>query len=70
MSDVTDDTTMNAMAMELHGALIRAGADPKDPPQGGPPSARAFQEYQQRGGTQYTDADEFTAALIERVKAI
>lgn len=61
------DSVLDQMASELRAVLVEHGLDPKNPPQGGPPSARAFQEYQERGGSQFTDAEVMASALVKRV---
>lgn len=70
MPTLTDPILVN-MAAELYQALLARGADTKHPPIGvDAPSEMAFIEYKRRGGTEYTDAREFTAALVMRVTAL
>jgi hypothetical protein len=64
------DPVLEEMAMELKNALLRAGADPANPPTGNMPSERAFAEYQRRGGSVYTNADLMAKSLVERVVAM
>jgi hypothetical protein len=64
------DEAFNEMAQELHEQLVRMGADPTNPPATRPPAARAWLEYQSRGGWAYEDPNELADALVERVQAI
>lgn len=62
------DEIMKGMAEELRQTLLAKGLDPKDPPTGSkPPAKAAWGEYKRRGGVGYTDADEFMADLVEEV---
>jgi hypothetical protein len=67
-----NDNTLEELAQELHNGLVRAGADPKNPPlhNGSAPGERAFAEYKRRGGTGFDNQDDFMAALIQRVGEI
>jgi ribosomal protein S30 len=70
---VIGDPIMHTMAVELHGVLLKAGIDPQTHPDiraDAPPSLRAFKEYQRRGGTVYTDANDFARSLVEQVKSL
>lgn len=61
------DPVLDGMVDELHSALLKVGADTKNPPPGGPPPEAAFREYRLRGGAAYTDPGKFAAALVEGV---
>lgn len=62
------DAILDGMASEIRDALLRRGLDPEDPPQHRrPPAAKAWQEYQRRGGKQDISPDQFVNALVRRV---
>lgn len=66
--DMKGDPILEEMAREFRSALVASGADPKNPPDRDDfPTERAFEEYQNRGGTVYSDPNQFVTSLIERV---
>jgi hypothetical protein len=62
------DPVLDKMATELQAALEAVGKDPSDPGRDDPaPAARAYAEYQRRGGKMYGNAEAFVTALVSKV---
>jgi hypothetical protein len=61
------DKVLVEMANELREGLLERDLDPKNPPHGAAPAKAAWEEYQKRGGDQYTEPHLFMDDLVKEV---